>query len=131
VLYGPERSGLTSDDVVLADALLVAALNPAFRSLNLAQAVLLVAYEWFVAGETTPEERVVKGGARPATKEELLNFFDHLESELDDCGFLRAAEKRPIMVRNIRNMFQRAGLMDHEVGTLHGIVTGLSGRKRR
>jgi tRNA/rRNA methyltransferase len=80
VLFGPERSGLANDDVVLADALLIAALNPAFRSLNLAQAVLIVAYEWFVAEDRAPEEHVVKGGARPATKEELLNFFDHLES---------------------------------------------------
>jgi tRNA/rRNA methyltransferase len=131
VLFGPERSGLTNDDVVLADALLIAALNPAFRSLNLAQAVLIVAYEWFVAEDRAPEEHVVKGGARPATKEELLNFFDHLESELDACGFLRPVENRPIMVRNIRNMFQRAGLMDPEVRALHGIVTGLSGRKRK
>lgn len=131
VLFGAERSGLTNDDLVLADTLVIAPLNPAFRSLNLAQAVLVLAYEWFLAEDTGPQERVVRGGARPATKEELMNFFDHLEDELDSCGFLRPAEKRPVMVRNIRAMFQRAGLMDHEVGTLHGIVSGLAGRKRR
>ena len=132
VLFGPERRGLTNDDVALADTLLIASLNPAFRSLNLGQAVLLICYEWFMAAaEAGPAERLVKSGARAATKNELLNFFRHLESELDACGFLQVAEKRPIMVRNIRNMFQRAGLMDHELRTLHGIVTGLTGRRRK
>lgn len=130
VLFGPERSGLTNDDLTLADTLLIAGLNPAFRSLNLAQAVLLIGYEWHVAGQGGPDRRLVKAGAQPATKDELLNFFAHLEEELDACGFLRVREKRPVMVRNIRNMFQRAGLMDHEVRTLHGIVAGLSGRRR-
>ncbi len=131
VLFGRERSGLNNDDVVLADTLLIVALNPAFRSLNLAQAVFAVGYEWFMAGDAGPDERLVKAGARIATKGEVVNFFEHLESELDDCGFLRVAEKRSVMVRSIRNMFQRARLMDHEVRTLHGIVTELSGRRRK
>jgi tRNA/rRNA methyltransferase len=131
VLFGPERSGLTNDDVALADTVLIMALNPAFRSLNLAHAVLVVGYEWFMAAESGPDRRLVKAGARLATKAELVNFFEHLESELDACGFLRVAEKRPSMVRNLRNMFQRARLMDHELKTLHGMVTGLSGRRRK
>lgn len=128
VLFGPERRGLTNDDVVLADTLLVASLNPSFRSLNLAQAVLLVAYEWLLAGPAAPAEKMAKGGAAPATKAELLDLFAHLESELDRTGFLRVAEKRPGMVRNIRNIFQRAKLMDHEARTLHGIIVALTGR---
>ncbi len=131
VLFGPERSGLTNDDVALADTLLIMGLNPAFRSLNLAHAVLVVAYEWFMAADAGPDRRLVKAGARLAKKGELVNFFEHLEGELDECGFLRVAEKRPIMVRKIRNLFQRAHLMDHELRTLHGIVTGLSGRRRK
>ncbi|MGB0672215.1 MAG: hypothetical protein ACPGNT_12035, partial [Rhodospirillales bacterium] len=62
---------------------------------------------------------------QPATKEQLVGFFEHLESELDDCGFLRPPEKRPAMVRNLRNMFQRASLTDQEVRTLRGVVSGL------
>jgi len=126
VLFGPERRGLTNDDIALADAGIEAALNPAFQSLNLAQAVLLVAYEWFVAASDAPERELVLGTTRPATKDELQGFFDHLEGELDRCGFLKVKEKRPSMVRNIRNMFQRAELTEQEVRTLRGIVTGLA-----
>jgi len=128
VLFGPERRGLTNDDVVLADTLLVVPLNPAFRSLNLAQAVLVFAYEWFLASLSPRPGAMAKGGAVRATKKELLDFFAHLEAELDRTGFLRVAEKRPTMVRNIRNLFQRADLMDHEVRTLHGIIVALTGR---
>ena len=128
VLFGPERRGLTNDDVVLADTLVVASLNPAFRSLNLAQAVLLVAYEWFLAGPSAAPEKMTKSGAVPATKRELTDFLAHLESELDRAGFLQVAEKRPSTVRRIRNIFQRAKLMDHEARTLHGILVALTGR---
>jgi tRNA/rRNA methyltransferase len=128
ILFGPERRGLTNDDVVLADTLLVAPLNPAFRSLNLGQAVLLIAYEWFQAGPAAKSGPMAKGGAVLATKKELTDFFAHLESELDRTGFLMLKEKRPGMVRNIRNIFQRAKLMDHEARTLHGIIVALTGR---
>lgn len=128
VLFGPERRGLTNDDVVLADTLLVASLNPVFRSLNLAQAVLVVAYEWFVAGPPARAEAMKKNGAVLATMRELVDVFAHLEAELDRSGFLRPKEKRPAMVRNLRNMFQRAKLMDHEARTLHGIIVALTGR---
>jgi tRNA/rRNA methyltransferase len=126
VLFGRERSGLVNDDVALADAVLTVPLNPAYRSLNIAQAVLLFAYEWFQTGSNLKGERLVRHGAKPATKEELLGFFTHLEEELDVGGFLRPPEKRPAMMRNIRNMFQRAELMDHEVRTLRGIISALT-----
>ncbi len=125
VLFGPERTGLVNDDIPLADTILQVPLNPAFSSLNLAQAVLLVGYEWFQAGSDAPSRALVTNETRPATKDELLNFFAHLEQELDDCGFLRNVEKRPVMVRNIRNMFQRAELTEQELRTLHGIVKEL------
>ena len=128
ILFGPERRGLTNDDLVEADTLLVAALNPTFRSLNLAQAVLLVAYEWFLAGTKSAEPDMERRTAVPATKRELGGFFAHLESELDRTGFLHVKEKRPTTVRNLRNVFQRAKLMDHEVRTLHGILVALTGR---
>jgi tRNA/rRNA methyltransferase len=121
-LFGPERTGLENDDVALADTVLTVPLNPDYCSLNLAQAVLVVAYEWFQAGVTGSLPAMTKGAEGPASKEKLLNFFEHLERELDACGFLRVPDKRPVMVRNIRNMFQRAGLTGQEIQTLHGMV---------
>lgn len=131
VLFGRERIGLTNDEVALADTTLGVPLNPAFASLNLAHAVLVVAYEWFMAADATPPRRLVTNQTRPAEKAELLNFFAHLESELDACGFLRNREKRPSMVRNIRNLFQRAHLTEQEIQTLHGIVTELTTLRSR
>lgn len=123
VLFGPERTGLENDDVVLADTVITVPLNPEYSSLNLAQCVLLVSYEWYQAlGSELPQDHMTKGAQGPATKEKLLHFFEHLERELDDCGFLRIADKRPVMVRNIRNMFGRANLTGQEVQTLHGMV---------
>jgi len=125
VLFGPERSGLDNDDVTLADALLTVPINPAYGSLNLAQAVLLVGYEWFQAGAESVGEVRPAGRTRPATRGEIETFFAHLEAELDACGFLRNRAKRPSMVRNIRNLFLRAGLYEQDVQTLHGIVSEL------
>jgi tRNA/rRNA methyltransferase len=127
-LFGPERTGLENDEVSLADAILRVPVNPEFSSLNLAQAVLLAAYEWRQAGEDAAPRVLLKGKAEAATKEDIVGFFDRLEAELDACGFLRNPEMRPTMVRNIRNIFHRAGLMAHEVRTLQGILTGLTQR---
>ncbi len=126
VLFGPERMGLHNDDVALADTVLSVPVNPAFASINLAQAVLLIAYEWFQTEvPDTAEEALEPNRTPPATREELENFFTHLERELDACGFLHPPEKRPAMVRNIRNLFLRAKLHQQEVSTLHGIVSEL------
>ncbi len=130
VLFGPERTGLGNDDVALADAVISVPLNPAYASLNIAQAVLLVGYEWFQQTSETPGERLEQGRTFAAPRAELLRFFEHLESELDASGFLRPPEKRPTMVRNIRNMFQRARLMEQEVRTLRGIVSALVKHRR-
>ena len=131
VIFGKESKGLANDDVVLADAILTVPVNPAFGSLNLAQAVFAVAYEWYVAGTAAPPSRLrLNPRTRPATKEELVGLFAHLESELDACGFLRVKHKRPIMVRNLRAMFQRAGLTEQEVRTLRGVVAGLAKSKQ-
>jgi len=71
-----------------------------------------------------------RGGAAPATKAELVNFFEHLEQELDRADFFRVQEKRPTMVRALRNLFQRAHPTEQEVRSLHGVVTALSGRRK-
>ncbi len=132
VLFGPERTGLDNDDVVLADTVLTVPLNPDYTSLNLAQCVLLVGYEWYqLQAEDQPPPAMTKGHDDLASKEKLVRFFEHLEAELDACGFLRVVEKRPAMVRNIRNMFQRANLTGQEVQTLHGIVHELVTYRQR
>jgi tRNA/rRNA methyltransferase len=131
VLVGPERTGLVNDDVALADTVLTVPLNPAFSSLNLAQAVLIIGYEWFTSGAEAPPEVLHRGGSRPATKEELLNFFDHIEEELENNGFLRNRESRPSMVRNLRSLFQRAQCTEQELRTLHGVVTAFAGPRER
>ncbi len=122
ILFGPERTGLHNDDVVLADTVLSVPVNPDYSSLNLAQCVLLVGYEWFQHAGAVPAGSMTKGATDVAPKAKLLSFFEHLERELDACGFLRVAEKRAVMIRNIRNMFQRANLTGQEIQTLHGIV---------
>jgi tRNA/rRNA methyltransferase len=141
VLFGPERSGLDNDTIALADAILTAPVNPDFASLSLPQAVLLFAYEWLKSeSEDRPLGRAttVDGPAaerlsfpRPATRTELLALFEHLETELDRSGFLYPAEKRPSMVRAIRNMFHRMGATEQDVRTWRGIIASLSGRAPR
>ena len=129
VIFGPERSGLVNDDIALADAVLSVPLNPAFASLNLAQAVFVVGYEWLISESEVPARELSLGAARPATKAELVGLFERLEAALDARGFLTPIEKRPTMVRNLRNLFQRAELTEQEVRTLHGIVSLLTSRR--
>jgi tRNA/rRNA methyltransferase len=131
ILFGPERSGLLNDHVVLADTVISVPLNPAFSSLNLAQAVLLIGYEWFTAGDATPPAELPTGDSAPASKKSLISLFEHLEEELDRNGFLRNAAKRPSMVRNIRNLLQRAQCTEQEVRTLHGVITAFAGPRDR
>ncbi|MBI2719316.1 MAG: RNA methyltransferase [Rhizobiales bacterium] len=137
LLFGRERWGLNNDEVSLADIIVTAPVNPAFASLNIAQAVLLVGYEWYKLeaaslGQETPELAALDGpglqtpDTRPATKEELFGFFDHLERELDAAGFFKTADKKPGMLRNIRNLYARAALTEQEVRSLRGMVASLT-----
>ena len=131
ILFGKESKGLHNDDVALADTVIMAPLNPAFSSLNLAMAVLLVGYEWYQARDlTSPSSMTMPKETRPAHKAEMVGLFEQLESELDACGFLRVAEKRPVMVRNLRNLFGRAQMTEQEVRTLRGVITCLVSRRR-
>jgi tRNA/rRNA methyltransferase len=128
LLFGPERSGLSNDELVLADRVISVPLNPAFASLNLAQAVLIVGYEWFQAAHGAPDESLalgLGGGGLPAERSELLNFLERLERALDGGDFFHPPEKRASMVRNLRNIFLRGDLTDTEVRTLHGVVSAL------
>lgn len=125
LLFGRERYGLTNHELSLANVLVEVPLNPEHSSLNLAQAVLIVGYEWFQAGYDGPEQLMTFNRTQPVTKELLQELFDHLEKELILCGFLRNEEKRPSMIVNIRNMLQRAELTVQEVRTLHGMIVEL------
>ncbi len=136
LLFGPERAGLDNDDMAHADALVRYPLNPGFASLNLAQAVMVMAYEWWVAAEglpaPVPPRTLMTNETRVATKGELEGFLGHLVAELDACGFLRNLPKRPGMVRNLRHLFQRGEVTEQELRTLHGVVTELAvGRRER
>jgi tRNA/rRNA methyltransferase len=125
LLFGRERSGLDNDEVALADTIVQVPLNPAYSSLSLPQAVLLLAYEWYQAGSDAAPEELVMGRALPAGKADLQYFFARLEGMLEAAGFFQVADKRPGMVRNIRNIFQRNRLTDQELRTLHGILSAL------
>ncbi|MDP9195462.1 MAG: RNA methyltransferase [Pseudomonadota bacterium] len=129
VLFGPERTGLHNDDLALADRTLTVPLNPGFTSLNLAQAVLLIGYEWFQAGDSTPGSVFRSGSSPLATRDHMVNLFEHLESALDAAEFFSTPEKRPGMVRNIRNALLRMEPTEQEVRTFHGIIAALAGTR--
>jgi tRNA/rRNA methyltransferase len=142
IVFGPERNGLETDEVANADALVMAPVNPTFASLNLAQAVLLVSYEWIkqsgggTLGRVTAYEAPIAPGlhmrnSSPAGRHELIAFFEHIERELDASGFFTAPDKRPSVVQNLRSMFVRMGATEQEIRTLRGIVKALAHPKTR
>jgi tRNA/rRNA methyltransferase len=130
VLFGRERTGLENDEVALADALITFPVDPAFASVNLAQAVLLVAYEWSrAAGSALPF--AMEARSPPAPREAALSFFDYVEAELEAVNFY-PPDKKPVMARNMRDMFLRMALTEQDVRTLRGAVRALAeGRRLR
>lgn len=134
VLFGRERSGLTNDEVALADEILTLPVDPKFSSLNIAQAVLVIAYEWRLAvlgDEDSGLPFAGPGDDLQAPKEDLIYLFEHLESALDAVRFFRPPEKRPHMVRALRTILQRARLSEQEIRTLRGVVAALEERPTR
>ena len=142
MLFGAERQGLENEQVALADAVVMAPVDSRFASLNLAQAALLMGYEWMKATErgtlgrvTTYETAIEPGldlrGNRPSSKEELYGMFEHLERELDLAGFLKPVAKRPVMIDNIRTMLTRMQPTEQETRTLRGIIASLTGSRLR
>ena len=126
IMFGGERSGLNNDDIALSNKVVQIPLNPGFSSLNLSHAVAIISYEWYQSVDETEPAFIPEARTPPATKGELMIFFERLEAMLDESGFFHIAEKRPIMARNIRSIFQRAELMEQEVKTMHGIISCLS-----
>lgn len=131
LLFGGERAGLETADIALAQAIVTIPIDPKFRSLNLAQAVALNAYEWRMTVADQPREAFRAHDEPPADQAELIGFYEHLEKELDASGFFHPPEKTPSMVRNLRVIFARTRLTVQEVRTLRGVVTALTkGRGR-
>lgn len=136
LLFGREKSGLTNTDISYADAIVIAPVDPTCASINLSQAVLLMAYEWrknsdnITLGRKTEFDGPAKEGTllkttKPANKRELIGLFEHLNKELENSGFFRTVEKTPQMMRNIRNMIIRMKPTDQDVRTMRGIITTL------
>ena len=126
VLFGPERTGLDNDEVALADAIITFPVNPAYASLNLAQAVLLTGYEWFRAsqGDALPFER--RSVRRPRQREMMIVLLRIFRRSIwREAGFFRPDGKRPVMQRNLRNMFHRMELTQQDVRTLRGAIVRL------
>jgi tRNA/rRNA methyltransferase len=130
ILFGRERSGLENHEVALADRIVTFPINPAFASLNLAQAVALMAYEWFKLGSAGALPFVMPRRSEPAVKEQLFAFFVGLERELDKVEFFRPPEKRATMMINLRNIFARMQPTRQDIQTLHGVLLAIAqGRK--
>jgi tRNA/rRNA methyltransferase len=133
VVFGPERTGLTNDELLLADALVSYPVNPAFASLNVAQAVLLFAYAWSrQAGVAGAPAAPSDAGDGAATKAELAGLVEHLVRELDVVNFFRAAERRTSLIRAISVMLERRRWTTAEVHLMRGVIKDLvGGRKAR
>lgn len=125
ILFGPERSGLTNDDVVLADTVLTVPVNPEFGSLNLAQAVILAAYEFHASADRTPVYQSAHSDPM-ANKDELLGLMEHMESELEKRGYFRSEGRRNPLRRTLRNLVQNAAFSRQEVHTMRGIIKSLA-----
>jgi tRNA/rRNA methyltransferase len=130
VLFGRERWGLTNEEVGLADRIVTFPVNPAFASLNLAQSVLLVAYEYFRVAHGDALPFAMPNKSPPASKQQLLAFFTAIEQELEKIEYFRPLDKRDTMQINMRNIFTRMQPTQQDIRTLHGIITSIAeGRK--
>ncbi|MBY8826951.1 RNA methyltransferase [Hephaestia mangrovi] len=128
ILFGPERSGLETDDVALARTIVTVPINPEFGSLNLAQAVILVAYEWSkgMALASPPETELDP----PASQEEFEGMIGQLDDMLERTGFFHPPERTPATRRTLRTMLTKPGWSSQELRTLRGVLSALDGAKR-
>lgn len=130
IVFGGERAGLETADVALCQAVVTIPIDARFKSLNLAQAVAINAYEWKMALDATAPAAFLDVPG-PASGEAMLGLYGHLERELETAGFFHPPEKTPNMVQNLRSALAKARFTDQEVRTLRGVITALSrGRGR-
>ena len=125
IMFGPERSGMTNDDIALADTVLTVPINPEYGSLNLAQAVILIAYEYFQTLDKTPSFQPAHTDGL-ASKKELVALMEHFEAALTRKGYYRSAGRKATQRRMLRNVLQSAGFSSQEVMTLRGVVKSLA-----
>lgn len=131
VLFGPERAGLENDDIARANAIISVPVNPDFASLNLAQCVLLTAYEWRRATEAVDGMVMEMAGTEPASHVEVEKLAEHYEGRLDEAGFFYPEEKAEGMKRTLRNLWSRMDLTRADVQILHGILRQMVRWKER
>jgi tRNA/rRNA methyltransferase len=128
ILFGPERSGLETDDVALARTIITVPINPEFGSLNLAQAVILVAYEWSKgASLASPPATDLEP---PAPQGELEGMIGQLDAMLDESGYYFPPDRMPTTRRTLRTLLTKPGWSSQEVRTFRGVLSALEGRKR-
>jgi tRNA/rRNA methyltransferase len=126
ILFGRERWGLNNEEVGLADEIVTFPVNPAFASLNIAQAVLLMSYEWMKSGmEDLSATSFAANPQRPSTKSQLQGLFDHVEETLSARNYFHPIEKKPKMVENLRAVFSRQGFTEQEISVLRGVISSI------
>jgi tRNA/rRNA methyltransferase len=129
ILFGPERSGLETDDVAVARTIVTVPINPEFGSLNLAQAVILIAYEW--SKGVTLAQPTETGLPDPAPQEELDGMIGQLDAMLDAAGFYFPPDRVPTTKRTLRTLLTKPGWSSQEVRTLRGVLSALDNPRRR
>src|ERR1700738_2770705 len=130
ILFGRERYGLQNEEVARANRIITFPVNPGFASLNLAQAVLLIGYEWFKLSTEGALPFAMPEHSERASQHQMQAFFDNLVCELDKVEFLRPAEKRETMLVNLRNIFTRMEPTKQDLQTLNGAVAAPAGGRR-
>ncbi|NDF11853.1 MAG: RNA methyltransferase [Proteobacteria bacterium] len=130
LLFGPERTGLENEDLVLTDAIVTIPTSPEFPSLNLAQSVAVMLYQWVVSARTQTFKPPEAASPR-ASKEEVWNFLNHLEQALDKAGHFKSPDMKPKMLQNLQSPFLRANLTEQEVRTLFGVMASLTQAQKK
>lgn len=129
ILFGPERSGLTADDLAAVQSIITCPVDAGFGSLNLAQAVLLVAYEYFQAG--VPAENGTRQHIARAPHAEVAGLIAHVEDELEQAGYFHVPARAPASKRTLAHLFSRPDFTSEEVRTLRGVVRALAQERKR
>jgi tRNA/rRNA methyltransferase len=131
LLFGREKWGLLNEEVALADMIVTLPVEPAFASLNIAQAVLILAYEWRRQSGQADALPFGSGLSDVAPRSELVGLFEHLEGVLDQSGFFTTPDKKPSMVNNLRTALTRGNFSSQEIRTLRGVISSIDRRHER
>ena len=129
ILFGPERAGLETEDVALATAIVTVPINPDFGSLNLAQAVILLAYEW--SKQQSLSKPQARDGEPPATHAELEALIEHANTELAAAGYFHPPERMRTTRNTLRTIFTKAGWSSREIKAVRGVIRALTGSRQR